>query len=260
MSRGPWSPRERAAAIGIDRLNDVELLAILIGTGVVGTDVAELAQQLEKRVGGIRALSRYEIAELLEFPGLGLAKATRLAAAVELGRRVCERRWEKGEPFTSSRRVFDHCHLRLRDERRERFLALYLDVRNRLVGEAEISTGSLVASVVHPREVFRPALSLSAASFVCVHNHPSGDPRWSPEDIAITQRLFDVGCLLGIELIDHIIVGDGAYTSFVDEGLPPFDAGRRPGGRIDCAVEGGFGGWSPRGEGNEQVFDTPGAS
>jgi len=171
-------------------------------------------------------------AELLRISGLGAAKVGRIVAALELGRRVCSRRWERGEPFQSSRRVFEHCHLNLRDRRRERFHGLFLDARNRLVGEDEISCGSLVSSVVHPREVFRPAIRHAAAAVICVHNHPSGDPSWSAEDVAITQRLYHAGSLIGIELVDHVIIGDGTYLSFVDEGLPPFDcrSGRAAGG------------------------------
>ncbi len=217
------TPRDRVISRGADSLDDGELLALLLGTGSAEAGVLELARWIEQEVGGVRALSQMHPAELLRIPGLGSAKVGRILAALELGRRICSRPWERGEPFSSSRRVFEHCHLRLRDQKRERFHGLFLDARNRLVGEEEISCGSLVSSLVHPREVFRPAIRHAAAALICVHNHPSGDPAWSADDVAITQRLFDAGALIGIDLVDHVIIGDGRYLSFVDERIPPFE-------------------------------------
>ncbi len=215
-------PRERILALGPSSLTDVDLVSLLLGTGRSGEDVFALARRILDDAGHLRVLAEAHPRELMQLHGLGSAKAARIGAAVELGRRVATMRWQLGEPFTSSRQVFQHYFPLMRDEKRELFFALFLDARNRLIGEQEISRGSLVASLVHPREVFRPAIRLAAAALICVHNHPSGDPASSSDDIAITHRLFEVGQTVGIPLLDHVIVGDGEYCSFVDRGLPPF--------------------------------------
>lgn len=216
-------PREQILERGPGSLADVDLLAILIGTGSAGRGVAELARELMVGIGDLRILADMHPRELISHPGIGAAKAARLMAAVELGRRVCSRVWPVGETFQSSRQVFAHCHHWLRDQRREHFIAYLLDARHRLITEYEVSRGSLEASLVHPREVFRPAIRVAASSLIVVHNHPSGDPSPSEEDRRVTRRLADAGRLLGISLLDHVIVGDGRYYSFVDECEPPFD-------------------------------------
>lgn len=215
-------PREKLVIHGVDRLSDAELLAVILGTGGPEQDAVALAGQILVDCGDLRALAELHPSEMKEWSGLGPAKSARLAAALELGLRVCTRRWELGEPFRDSRQVFDHLHQRLRGQKRECFLVLLLDARNRLLAELEVSWGSLVASIVHPREVFRPAIQHAANSVLFVHNHPSGDPHWSQDDLEITRRLYHSGELLGIEVLDHVIIGDGSYCSFVDEGLPPF--------------------------------------
>ena len=220
------APRERLLSFGSAYLSDTELIALVLGTGRAGEPVLSLAERVAREVGELRTLSEIHPQQLTDLHGLGAAKAARLAAAVELGRRVCRRPWRRGEAFTSSRQVFGHYHAILREEKREIFIAAYLDARNRLIGEREISRGSLVASLVHPREVLRPAIRLAAASMICVHNHPSGDPRYSAEDVAITSRLRQAGCTVGIELLDHVIVGESSYCSFADQGIEPFGGGR----------------------------------
>jgi DNA repair protein RadC len=124
-----------------------------------------------------------------------------------------------GERFTSSAEVFRHFHERLRDHRKEVFLALLLDGKNRVIREVKVSEGSLTASIVHPREVFAPVVRDSAAAVLFVHNHPSGDPTPSREDIEITTRLREAGELMGVRVLDHIIIGSGSYVSFADRGL-----------------------------------------
>lgn len=133
-----------------------------------------------------------------------------------------------GEPMTSSAQVFPIVLAMIGDPQplREHFIVIALDARHRLLWAETVSIGSLVASLVHPREVLQALIATSAAAFICAHNHPSGDPRHSPEDLAITRRLYEAGNLIGIALLDHIIVGAGDYISFVDRGLPPFDAPR----------------------------------
>ena len=219
-------PRERLLACGPSVLTDSELLAVLLGTGRRGENVLQLAARALAEAGDLRRLADAHPRELMQLHGFGAVKSTRLTAAAELGRRICREPWHPGVAFTSSRQLFTHYHPLLRDEKREFFFAVYLDARNRLIGECEISRGSLVASLVHPREVFRPAIRMAAAAIICVHNHPSGDPGPSAEDVAITRRLHEAGRTLGILLLDHVIIGDGDYRSFVDRGLPPFDSGR----------------------------------
>lgn len=215
-------PRELLLAHGSAALADVDLLTLLLGTGAGRQGVAALAAELLEGLGDIRVLADMHPRELLSHRGIGAAKATRLLAAVELGRRISSRAWPVGQSFESSRQVFAHCHPWLRDERRELFLAYFLDARHRLITEYEVSRGSLVASLVHPREVFRPAIRVAAAALIVVHNHPSGDPAPSPEDYAVTERLHRAGRLLGISLLDHVVVGDGRYVSFADGRLGPF--------------------------------------
>lgn len=215
-------PREKILSGRVSLLSDAELLAVLLGTGTRHHPVLDVAREILEQFGPPRAIAESHPREVLQVSGLGLAKVSRIFAALELGSRVSRRRWEPGEPFRSSEQVFRHLHEVLRYEKREIFLALLLDARNRLIGEQQISTGSLVASIVHPRELFRAAIRRAAASVICVHNHPSGDPRQSPEDVEITCRLHQAGQIVGIQVLDHIIIGDGAYRSFLDERLPPF--------------------------------------
>jgi len=209
--------RERLWLAGAGALADADLIAVLLGTGSPRVAVTALASELLESAGGLRGLAAAHPAELVRSSGVGEAKAARLLAAVEIGRRVCGIPWQRGESFRGAQQVFDHFAPRLRDERRELFIAAYLDVRRRLIGEELISCGSLVASIVHPREVFRPAVRLAAASVIAVHNHPSGDPTPSAEDWAVTERLRRSGETLGIELLDHVVIGDGAWSSLRDE-------------------------------------------
>ena len=152
---------------------------------------------------------------------MGPAKSATLAAALELGRRVAARRLRSGDPVRGPADVFRHFHARLRDVRYERFLLLLLDGRHRMLREVVISQGTLTASLVHPREVFRPALREAAAAVVLVHNHPSGDPTPSREDREITERLVEAGDLLGIPVVDHVVVAERGWASLRDQGAVP---------------------------------------
>jgi len=151
--------------------------------------------------------------------GIGPARAARLKAVVTLAQRLGERRLAPGMAVKSSRAVFDHFHLRLRDSKREVFLVLLLDSKHRVIREERVSEGSLTASIVHPREVFQAAISELAGAILAIHNHPSGDPTPSAEDFEITRRLKDAGDLLGIQLLDHVILGDGEFVSFREHRL-----------------------------------------
>ncbi len=213
-------PRERLIMHGAESLSNAELLAIILRTGDAYTKKTALdhARALLNRFKCFRAIGSATIAELCEFKGIGVAKAAQIMAAMEIARRFSTERLEDGIPFRSSRDVFNHFHERLRDKKKEIFIVLLLDGKNRRIKDITVSQGSLTASLVHPREVFNPVVRESAASIILVHNHPSGDPEPSMEDREITARLKEVGDLLGIKVLDHVIIGSGRYMSFADEG------------------------------------------
>src|SRR5688572_2517492 len=202
-------PRERLARLGPDALGAAELVAVLLGTGMQGRSAVEVANLLLERSGGLRRLSTRTVGEIAQSPGLGRARAARLLAAFALGRQVAQVRMAPGARFRSGADIFQHYHGRMRDLRKEQFWAVLLDGKNRVLREERVSEGSLTASLVHPREVFAPAIRESAGAVVFVHNHPSGDPTPSVEDVEITRRLCAVADLVGIRVLDHVVVGDG---------------------------------------------------
>ena len=220
-------PRERLEQQGSAALADAELLAILLGTGGAGKSARALADELVAD-GGLRGLSQASAAELRQLPGIGAAKSAALLAAVELGRRLATRRLRQGDPLRSPEDVFRHFHATLRDAAHERFWVLLLDGRHRVLRDVMTSQGTLTASLVHPREVFRPALREGAAALVAVHNHPSGDPTPSAEDHEVTRRLAQAGHLLGIPLLDHVVVAERGWCSLREEGA--WDDCNPPGG------------------------------
>lgn len=212
-------PRERLQRLGPAALSTVELLTLLIGSGSRGSPADELARRIVTAYPSLRTLAGRPAGELASLAGVGTATAARLAAACELGRRLQREQRERQPMLASPRSVWRHLALELRDREREHFLALCLNTRNELLREVVVSVGSLNASIVHPREVFKPALACSAASLVIAHNHPSGDPAPSREDREVTRVLADAGRLLDIPLHDHVIIGSDSYYSFRDAGL-----------------------------------------
>jgi DNA repair protein RadC len=214
-------PREKLLGQGAEALSDAELLALVLrtGDGASGATALDHARLLLGRFGSLRALAAATIGELRQVKGIGPAKAAELQAVFQLARRFAAEPLRPGERLASSADVFRHFHERLRDRRREVFLALLLDSKNRLLREVQVSEGSLTASIVHPREVFAPVVRESAAAVLFVHNHPSGDPTPSREDLEITTRLREVGELMGVRVLDHIIIGSGEYVSLADRGL-----------------------------------------
>jgi DNA repair protein RadC len=215
-------PREKMHKRGAAALSDAELLALVLRTGdaAAGKSAIELGRELLERFNGsLRELAQAELNELQQIKGLGLAKASSIKAAFTLGSRFQTRRLETLERFTAPAQVFEFFHHELRDNRKELFLALLLDGKNRITRKVQVSEGSLNQSIVHPREVFAPAVRESAAAVIFIHNHPSGDPAPSREDREITRRLKEAGEILGIKVLDHIIIGDGAYYSFVESGI-----------------------------------------
>lgn len=214
-------PREKLLQRGAEQLSNAELLALILRSGDASSKRSALdqARGLLQRFGTLRDLAQACSAELCEEPGIGPARAAEIQAVFQLARRFSAEALAPGTRYTSSADAFSHFHPRLRDYRREVFIALLLDSKNRLLREVQISEGSLNASIVHPREVFVPVVRESAAAVLFVHNHPSGDPAPSQEDIALTTRLKQAGELMGVRVLDHIIIGDTRYHSFADQGM-----------------------------------------
>lgn len=214
-------PREKLLLSGPATLSDTELLALILRTGHAGSgsSALDLSRQLLQRFGSLRAMASAAATELCEVSGVGPAKAAEILALGELARRFAITPLTPGMRFTSSGAVFAHFHEQLRDLKKEVFLSLLLDSKNRVLREIKVSEGSLNASIVHPREVFQPVIRESAAAVLFVHNHPSGDPAPSREDLELTERLQEAGNLMGVRVLDHIIIGCGRYVSLADRGL-----------------------------------------
>jgi len=213
-------PRERLQKFGAEALSAQELLALILGRGIAGESVMVTAQRLLSQFGSLKGIANASVEELAQVRGIGVAKTSQIKAAFELTNRL-ESYAESGDkPLVKTPEdVAGLVRSRLKGKKREYFLALLLDTRNKLIRVAEISVGSLDSSVVHPREVFKEAVLASAASVIFVHNHPSGDPEASEDDIKLSKRLAEAGELMGIDVLDHIIIGDKKYLSLKREGL-----------------------------------------
>lgn len=212
-------PRERLLRCGPQALSAAELLAVILRTGTETDGALCLAEGLLARLGGVRALSSATLAELSAVRGIGPAKAAQIQAAAELGRRCVAAGPQERARIRGPRDVYELLSPTLRDEKREHFVALLLDTRNGVLRAPTVSVGDLSSAIVHPREVFAEAIRHGAASLIVAHNHPSGDPAPSAEDVAVTRRLCEAGQLLGIEVLDHIVLGDGVYVSLKERGL-----------------------------------------
>ena len=210
-------PRERLTQVGASALSDVELLAILLRTGMRKKSSLVLAQEVLATFGDLEKLSRVRPAQLCSVAGIGQSKAAQIMAGLELGRRVLGQNGNSGKKLSSPKDVFEYLRILLKGEKKERFLALYLDSKNRCIGQETISIGILDSSHAHPREIFQGAIAAGAKSVIVAHNHPSGDPTPSKEDAEVTQRLRQAGKILGIELLDHIVVGDKDCVSMREE-------------------------------------------
>jgi DNA repair protein RadC len=213
-------PRERLQKLGVDALSAQEILALILGRGIAGESVMVTAQRLLSQFGNLKGIANASLEELSQVKGIGPAKASQIKAASEMANRL-EGYSETGEKpvIKTPEEVVNLVKGKLKGKKKEHFLVLLLDTRNHLIEVANISVGSLDTSVVHPREVFKEAISASAASVIFVHNHPSGDPTTSEDDIKLTKRLAEVGEIMGIDVLDHIIIGDKNYLSLKREGL-----------------------------------------
>lgn len=206
-------PRESLALLGPRALRDDQLVALILRSGGRDLSVYDLARDLCRQ--GLNWLAEQSLEQLADWPGLGQAKAASLVAALELGRRTLG---TSGPPITSPEEAYAQVQ-QLSQARKETFMALYLDGRRRLLRSEVVSVGTLTATLVHPREVFAPALECGAASLVVAHNHPSGDPTPSHEDRLLTERLSQAGRLLGLQLDDHLVVGRGCFVSLRQIGI-----------------------------------------
>lgn len=210
-------PREKLALRGAEALSDDELVALVLGSGCRGASSLEVAARLRREVGAPAAVSRAGLERLARVKGVGAGRAAAVLAAVELGRRSSA---PDGRPVLDSpRRVADQVPQSVRASKKEHFLAFCLNARSQLVQVDVVSVGTLSASLVHPREVFAPAVSCSAAALVVAHNHPSGDCTPSPEDRDATRRLQRAGEVLGIPVLDHLVVSERGFFSFKENGL-----------------------------------------
>ena len=210
-------PRERLARHGAPALSNRELVAILLGTGARGASALEVAEGLLD--AGLRGLAGRSLPELTGERGLGQAKAARVLAALELGARLASEGRQAGASFQTAADAGRFLLPRYGARPVETFGLLALDVRHRLKREVVVSTGCLTSSLVHPREVFQEAVVARAAALILFHNHPSGDPEPSAEDLALTRRLAAAGTLMGIEVLDHLVLGAGRFVSLKDRGV-----------------------------------------
>lgn len=214
-------PRERLLKFGSSELSTAQLLAIILKTGGKDKSALALAREILIRFNSLKDIEDASTAEFSEVKGIGSAKIAQLKAAFELGRRLLRngKRNSSQKPcFKNSQQVYDYYMSKFFGLKKEKFFCMLIDTKNRVFKENLISEGTLTSSLVHPREVFRYAIKEAAASVLFVHNHPSGDPTPSKNDMDITKRLVQTGRVVGINVLDHIIIGDGKYVSLLEKG------------------------------------------
>lgn len=212
-------PRERLRAHGAQALSNAELLAVLLRTGVAGLNAVQLAQELLVKFEGLSGMHAADHAELVKTRGVGPAKAAQLQAAIELGRRLAAASPEDRPTIQSPAQAAELLMYEMGALEREHLRVLLLDTRNRLQRIVEVYRGSLNSSLIRIAEVFRDAVRANSAAIIVAHNHPSGDPSPSPEDVAVTKALIEAGKLLDIEVLDHLIIGKGRFVSIKSRGL-----------------------------------------
>ncbi len=203
---------------GVQALSDAELLAVLLRTGTHKESAVTLAQRILKQAGGLKHIPEMSVAEMTKIKGIGEAKALQIHAGIELGRRLSQLTYGERPVIRSPRDAAALLMEELRYLQKEHFVVLFLNTKNHVIAKETLSMGSLNASIVHPREVYRSAVKRGSASIICAHNHPSGDPTPSREDLALTHRLIEAGNIIGIDLLDHLIIGDGVFVSLKEQG------------------------------------------
>lgn len=213
-------PREKLFREGEHKLTDAELLAILLRTGRKGESALDLARKIIKKFKTFRNMANLDLNQWKEFKGLGIAKVAQIKAAIEIGRRFGEEKIKHSKPqIKSAKEVYEILHPRMRDLKREVFKVLLLNSQNKILDILEIEEGTVNKASPMLREIFTKAMQNFATSIICVHNHPSGNPEPSKEDVMFTQRLKQAGDVLDVEVLDHIIIGEDSYYSFADNNL-----------------------------------------
>ncbi len=211
-------PRERLLRQGAESLSNQELLAILLRTGTKEESVLVLANRVLNVFERLHHLKHATIEEMVAIKGIGEVKAIQIIAAIELGRRLAQKHNDEKFTIRSPQDAATYLMPDMTSLNQEHFVVLFLNIKNQIIHKQTIFIGSLNASIVHPREIFREAVKRSAASIICAHNHPSGVPTPSTEDIEVTKRIVEAGYIIGIELIDHVIIGDHQYISLKEKG------------------------------------------
>ncbi len=211
-------PRERLAKLGAQQVSNQELLSILLGTGTKTESVQQLAQRVLMHFEGINLLRDSTLEELTAIKGIGTVKAVIVLAAIELGNRINQLKPQERYCIRSPEDGANFVMEEMRMLKQEHFVVIFLNTKNQVIHRQTVFIGSLNASIVHPREVFREAVKRAAASIICCHNHPSGDPSPSQEDIQVTKRLAECGKMIGIELLDHLVIGDHKFISLKEKG------------------------------------------
>ncbi|SFS95916.1 RadC family protein [Marininema halotolerans] len=214
-------PRERLMKRGASSLSTQELVAILLRTGTKSESVVSLAQRILIQCNGLRGMASADYRDLVRVHGVGVAKALQIIAGIELGRRVSRVAPEEHVGIHTPKDAAEYVMDELSRLTQEHFVCLFLNTKNRVIDKQCLFVGTLNSSVVHPREVYREAIRRSCAGVICLHNHPSGDPTPSREDIHVTERLYEAGRIVGIELLDHIIIGDQCFVSLKEKGRFP---------------------------------------
>ena len=212
-------PREKLQRVGATALGDNELLAVVLGYGRANASALDLANAVLSAVAGLDRLARARYDELRRIPGIGAARASQIVAAVELGRRTLTRVGRERIQITSPRVLAEMLLPQYGSRSVEQFGVVLLDTKHRVLRTTVVTVGTVDASIVHPREIFRVAASAGAAAIVLFHNHPSGDPEPSQDDVVLTRRIAAAGILMGIDVVDHVILADARYCSMREKGL-----------------------------------------
>ena len=211
-------PRERLYQYGSENLSDEELISIILKTGTKGISVKEVSLKLLENVGDIRKLKDIGINTLMGINGIGRVKAIEIKAAIELGRRIyIENNKLSGVILNNSLKIYEYFKDLVGNKKQEYFYTVYVDTKGRYIDKKCLFVGTMNNSIVHPREIFKEAYLLSANGIICIHNHPSGDPTPSKEDVMITKKIKEIGMIHGIRLVDHLIVGVNSYYSFYED-------------------------------------------
>lgn len=214
-------PREKLLTRGVQSLSNAELLAILLRTGTKEDSVMRVAEKLlsEYHTNGLASIANLSPLDFSKIKGIGVVKAITVIAAIELGKRLATNPTNERYVIRSPKDVADYMMARLRYENKEYFISMLLNTKNHVLASPIVSVGSLNASIVHPREIFREAIHYAAASIILIHNHPSGDPSPSKEDLFVTEKLIKAGNLMDIAVLDHVIIGDNTYISLKENGI-----------------------------------------